>query len=257
MKKRLDILLVERKFFLSRNKAQNAISDGQIYVQGEQVTRAATLVENDASIEIEGSNFVSRGGEKLAKALEDFKIDPGNYVILDGGASTGGFTQCLLKNGARRVYAVDVGHGQIAEELRNDPRVVVRECVNLRHAAEDFLPERVDLVVLDLSFISLCLIINRVVMFLKKDGLLLALVKPQYEIGPGKVNRRGLVKNPQQQKLAIKKVWECAIKADLGFLGLIESPIPGKEGNKEYFLLTEKSGKNMLTCDILEKIFTK
>lgn len=257
MKKRLDILLVERKFFPSRNKAQNAISDGQIYVQGEQVTRAATLVENDASIEIKGSNFVSRGGKKLAKALQDFKIDPGSFVILDGGASTGGFTQCLLRNGARRVYAVDVGHGQLAEELRNDPRVVVREGVNLRHISEDFLPERVDLAVLDLSFISLCLIIHRVVMFLKKNGLLLALVKPQYEIGPGKVNRRGLVKDPQQQKLAIKKVWECARNADLGFLGLMESPITGTEGNKEFFLLTKKSGKNILTCDILEEIFAR
>jgi 23S rRNA (cytidine1920-2'-O)/16S rRNA (cytidine1409-2'-O)-methyltransferase len=236
-KTRLDQLLVSRGLAQSRAQAQALILGGRVLLAGGATAKAGTLVAEDAALTLKPApQFVSRGGEKLAAALEHFQVSPKGKVALDAGASTGGFTQVLLLGGAARVYAVDVGYGQLDQSLRTDPRVVSRERQNLRLLSREAVPEPIDLITLDLSFISLTLVLTRMREFLRPGGAILALVKPQFEVGKGKVGKGGVVRDAMLQQEAVRKV--AAAAADLGFQvsPAFPSPLKGPKGNQEYFL---------------------
>ncbi len=240
---RLDTLLVSRGLAESRALAQALILAGRVRVEGRPVTKAGTLVAADAVLEILGpaSPYVSRGGGKLAAALEHFGVDPRGMVCLDAGAGTGGFCHVLLLRGAARVYAVDVGYGQLHPSIRQDPRVVVLERVNIRLLPKEAVPEPVDLATLDLSFISLTLVLPRIVEFLKPEGSILALVKPQFEVGKGRVGKGGVVRDPALQQEAVAKVAQAARGLGLAAGEGFPSPLKGPKGNQEYFLYLRKS----------------
>jgi 23S rRNA (cytidine1920-2'-O)/16S rRNA (cytidine1409-2'-O)-methyltransferase len=233
----------------SRSQAQALILAGRVLVgrvlvRGQPVTKAGALVPEDAEVTLKApaSRFVSRGGEKLAAALAHFHLDVSGLAALDAGASTGGFTHCLLLHGARRVYAVDVGYGQLAQSLREDPRVVVLERRNLRLLPREAIPEALDLATLDLSFISLTLVLPKIVEFLRPGGAILALVKPQFEVGKGKVGKGGVVRDPVLQQEAVDRV--AAAAASLGLSPVspaFPSPLKGPKGNQEYFLYVKLS----------------
>ncbi len=237
-KTRLDQLLADRGLVPSRAQAQALILAGRVAVAGAVVSKAGALVPEDAEVVIKAppSRYVSRGGEKLAAALAHFKVSAAGQVALDAGASTGGFTHVLLIQGAKKVYAVDVGYGQLDASLRRDPRVVVLERRNLRVLPREDVPEPVDLATLDLSFISLTLVLPKILEFLKPRGEVLALVKPQFEVGKGKVGKGGVVRDLQLQQEAVAKVARAA--ASLGFQvsPAFPSPLRGPKGNQEYFL---------------------
>ncbi len=248
MKKRLDLLLLERGLFSSRNKAQAAIRKGEVTVEGEIVKTPAAKISFEAPIKVESQDpYPGRGGVKLNGALEDLDFDPEGMIVLDGGASTGGFTACLLERGAKKIYAVDVGSNQMVPELRQDPRVVVIENYNLRYFSSDLTREQLDLIVLDLSFISATKVIPNLVTALKEGGFFLTLVKPQFEVGPQKVGKRGLVPGEEDQYYAVKKVVETKLKNGLGFIGIAPSRLAGVRGNQEYFLLMQKGGVGEFT----------
>jgi 23S rRNA (cytidine1920-2'-O)/16S rRNA (cytidine1409-2'-O)-methyltransferase len=238
LKTRLDQLMVTRGLADTRAKAQALILAGRVRVDGRPVTKAGTLVPAGAEIVLKepSSPYVSRGGDKLAAALDHFGVDPQGKICLDAGASTGGFSQVLLLQGAARVYAVDVGYGQLDLIVRNDPRVVVLERTNIRFLPEEVIPEPVDLATLDLSFISLTLVLPKIVEFLKPGGEILALVKPQFEVGKDRVGKGGVVRDPALQQEAVDKVARAArhlgLQVSAGFL----SPLKGPKGNQEYFL---------------------
>ncbi len=238
LKQRLDEVLVKRQLAGSREQAQRMILAGLVTVDGTRVEKRATLVSGQAAIAVEGpaSPFVSRGGDKLAPALDAFSLLVTDRVVLDVGASTGGFTDCLLQHGARRVYAVDVGYGQLDWNLRNDPRVVVLERRNIRHLDLAAVPEPIQLAVIDVSFISLRLVLPCVAKFLAHGATVVALVKPQFEAGMKQVGRGGVVRDDGIRQEVARRIQEVA--QDLGFehLGLFDSPVPGKKGNREIFL---------------------
>lgn len=242
-KQRLDQLLVERGLVDSRSRAQALIMAGLVYVNGQKVDKAGTKIADDKPVELRGQDhpWVSRGGLKLDKALTAFAIDPAGWVCLDVGASTGGFTDVLLQNGAARVYAVDVGYGQLAHKLRTDPRVVVLERTNARHLTAAEVPEPVDLVVTDASFIGLRTVLPVPLSFLKPGGLVVALIKPQFEVGKDRVGKGGVVRDPalHEEVCATIRAW---FAEDLGWtvLGLTESPIKGPEGNVEFLIAARK-----------------
>lgn len=235
-KKRLDILLFERGLAPTRSKAQAYIMAGEVLVNGERVDKVGTKFAEDVEIRVKSRpQFVSRGGEKLAGALSDFNYDPSNKICADVGASTGGFTDCLLQNDAKLVYAIDVGYGQLAYKLRSDERVVVMERTNARYL--EALDEPIDLVVVDASFISLSLLLPVIKLWLKKDGDVIALIKPQFEAGKSEVGKGGVVKDETVHERVIRDVAEFA--QTLGFIvsGLTVSPIKGlKEGNTEFLI---------------------
>ncbi len=236
---RLDSLLVERGIASGRDAARAMIADGLVTVNGSVVLRPAALAAPDAEILLaESPSYVSRGGVKLEGALDAFDLDPSGLACLDVGASTGGFTDCLLQRGAARVYAVDVGYGQLAWSLRNDPRVIVMERQNARHPLE--IEEPINLAVADVSFISLTLVLPSIVETLAPDGIVLALVKPQFEAGREDVGRGGVVRSPSARANAIGSVALWAIEGGLRVLGVRESTITGPKGNHEYFLLLRK-----------------
>lgn len=235
-RQRLDQLLVERGLSESRARARALILAGQVLVNGQRADKAGQLVPADSEVRVlEALPYVSRGGLKLEAALEGFGIRVEGRVCLDVGASTGGFTDCLLQRGARRVYAVDVGVGQLDWKLRGDPRVVVREGVNARYLSPEDLGEPVDLAVCDVSFISVTLILPRLVPLLKETGEMVILIKPQFEVGRGQVGKGGIVREPELHRAACARVEEAAAK--LGFRSsMMESPIRGAEGNQEFLL---------------------
>lgn len=235
-KRRIDQLLVDRGLAPTREKARALILAGSVTVDGQVVDKAGQTVPADSRIEVAaGLPFVSRGGVKLAAALDHFGISVKGKICLDIGASTGGFTDCLLQRGALRVYAVDVGAGQLDWKLRNDPRVIVKEGVNARYLTREHVPEPVDLATCDVSFISVTLILPAVAPLLRENGGMVILVKPQFECGRGQVGKGGIVRDPEAHRAACEKVME-AVKR-LGFAGrLMESPITGAEGNKEFLL---------------------
>jgi len=237
-KTRLDQVLVERGLASSRARAQALIMAGQVLVKGAVVDKAGALVSPAAEITVlaEKRRFVSRGGEKLAAALEHFQLPVAGKVALDVGASTGGFTHCLLWHGAQRVYAVDVGYGQFDPQLRQDPRVVLRERTNIRYLAAEALPEKVDLVTLDLSFISLTVVLPKIMEFLRPGGAILALVKPQFEVGKGQVGKGGVVRDPALKQAAVAKVAQAAQDLGLKVSAPFPSPLKGPKGNQEFFL---------------------
>jgi len=241
-KERLDKILVARGLAESREKAQALILAGEVYVNGERVDKAGTKVPLEAEIEVRGRGlpYVSRGGLKLEKAIKEFGLRVDGLVCADLGASTGGFTDCLLQHGARRVYAIDVGRGQLHFRLREDPRVVVMEGVNARYLRPDDLPEKVDLVTIDVSFISLTKVLPAAKEILKPGGLIVALIKPQFEVGRGRVGKGGVVRDASLHQEVIEKIKDFARELGLEVLGVTESPILGPAGNKEFLILLRK-----------------
>ena len=227
--------LVERGLAPSRERAQALILAGRVEVDGRRADKAGQAVAEEASITVgqPPHPFVSRGGVKLAAALDHFALDPAGFVCLDVGASTGGFTDCLLQRSAARVYAVDVGHGQLDAKLRADPRVVVREKVNARALSTAEVPEPVDLAVVDVSFISLRLILPALVPLVKKGGVIVCLVKPQFEAGRGEVPRGGVVKSPETRRRVVGEIEAAGTSLGLSSLGALASPILGARGNEE------------------------
>ena len=236
MKERLDIFLTEKKFFDSRARAKAMIMAGKILVNGQKVDKAGTLVPSDAAIKILGEEmpFVSRGGLKLQKALDVFKIILSGKIAIDVGASTGGFTDCMLQRGAKKVYAIDVGYGQLAWKLRSNVRVVNFERTNIRNVTrEDFLDE-IDFVSIDVAFISLEKVLPVVFDVLKDSGEVVALIKPQFEAGREHVGKRGVVRDKKIHAAVIEKILNFAADVGFGIRGLDFSPVKGPEGNIEY-----------------------
>lgn len=234
--KRLDQRLTELGLAESREKAKATIMSGLVYVNGQKSDKPGTPVADDAEIEVRGAAcpYVSRGGFKLAKALESFGIAPEGWVCIDCGASTGGFTDVLLKNGAAKVYAVDVGYGQLAWSLRTDGRVVVMERTNARNLTPDMFPERMDMAVMDLSFISIRLVLPAVRALVKDGGRCVCLIKPQFEAGKADVGKKGVVRDRAVHERVLREMTEFFPTAGWKLTGLDYSPIRGPEGNIEY-----------------------
>ena len=241
-KTRLDVLLVERGLQESRQKAQATIMSGLVFVNQQRVDKPGTSVANDAEIEIRGNTlqYVSRGGLKLEKAMASFPIDLHGTVCGDIGASTGGFTDCMLQNGAKKVYAVDVGYGQLAWKLRSDPRVVCLERTNARYLTHEQIPEELDFASIDVSFISLKLILPAVCGVLRQSGHVACLVKPQFEAGREKVGKKGVVRDPAVHLEVLEHFLEHAKDSGFTVLDITYSPIRGPEGNIEYLGFLEK-----------------
>ena len=233
-KERLDRVLMVQGLVSSRETAARTVLAGGISVDGVIVDKPAKLVPLDAKIKVvQPALFVSRSGEKLAAALDAFHIDPRGTIGLDVGCSTGGFTDCLLQRGATRIYAVDVGYGQFEWRLRQDSRVVLLERTNVRYVDRTAIPEPIDLAVIDVSFISLTLVLPAVVHLLNKAAVVVALVKPQFEVGKGQVGRGGIVRDDPQREAVTKKVIACAAHLGLQLKGILDSPVIGRKGNRE------------------------
>ena len=251
-KTRLDVLLVERGLQESRQKAQATIMSGLVFVKGQRVDKPGTAVPNDAEIEVRGNalKYVSRGGLKLEKAMAAFPIDLHDAVCGDIGASTGGFTDCMLQNGARKVYAVDVGYGQLAWSLRSDERVVCMERTNARYLTHEQIPEELDFASVDVSFISLKLILPPLCGLLRQGGHVACLVKPQFEAGKEKVGKKGVVRDPAVHLEVLEHFLDYAKESGFTVLGLTYSPIRGPEGNIEYLGYLEKGDWQERTFDL-------
>lgn len=236
-RRRLDLLLVERQLVASREEGRRRILAGEVLVSGQPATKAGNLIDNAALITLKAAApYVSRGGVKLAKALKEFAIDVAGKNALDVGASTGGFTDCLLAHGAAQVIAVDVGYGQLDWKLRNDPRVVVLEKTNIRHLDGATLPFVPQLATIDASFISLKLILPKVRALIAADAAVIALIKPQFEVGKGKVGKGGVVRSAEEHQRVIEEIRQSAVDCDFQVLGVTESPLLGPKGNKEFLL---------------------
>lgn len=242
MKERLDILLVRRGLAASRERARALILAGTVIVDDHRIDKAGQQVESTAEIRLKGSDipYVSRGGLKLARALEAFALDVGSRVALDVGASTGGFTDCLLQHGAALVYAVDVGYGQLAWSLRDDPRVVNLERTNIRQLQADSLPRRPDLAVIDASFISLDKVLPNTLALLAPQADIIALIKPQFEVGRGQVGKGGVVRDPQQHEDVVTRIRALAASLGCRVHGVVESPVLGSKGNREFLIHLQK-----------------
>ncbi|HEY7784320.1 MAG TPA: TlyA family RNA methyltransferase [Pyrinomonadaceae bacterium] len=244
-RERIDKLLVERGIAESRTKAQAMVMAGVVLVDDRRIEKPSDFVTSNSEIRIKGSDnpaarYVGRGGLKLEAALREFSIDPEGMICLDVGASTGGFTDCLLQHGARRVVAIDVGHNQIDWRLRTDTRVEVRERVNARYLKPDDFNEKFDLIVMDLSFISATKVLPALVPLLTSTGGLITLIKPQFEVGKGEVGSGGIVRDPEKRERVIQEVNHCARELGLDVRGLIESPIQGADGNVEFLAYYRK-----------------
>ena len=250
-------MLVSRGLVRSRELSRALIMEGKVFVNGNRITKAGTLVSETSEISLreESMPYVSRGGMKLEAALDFFAIDVKGKIIVDVGSGTGGFTDCLLKRGAQKVYCIDVGYGQLAWSLRNDPRVVLMERLNVRHLDmiireqeqrfkgqdfDDLMKNNIDMVTADVSFISLIKVIPAVLGFIKAGGGILALVKPQFEVGKGEVGKGGIVKEEEKRLKAVDRIRKELKDLGLRTIGIFQSPLPGREGNIEYFLYMEK-----------------
>jgi 23S rRNA (cytidine1920-2'-O)/16S rRNA (cytidine1409-2'-O)-methyltransferase len=255
-KPRLDRLLVERGLAPSRERAQALILAGVVRVEGRSGLKPGTLVPRDSAVSVSGPDhpFVGRGGVKLDGALSTLGVDVAGRTALDIGASIGGFTDCLLKRGALRVYALDVGRGLLDWSLRRDPRVVVVEGRNARYLASGDLPETIDLVVVDVSFISLRLILPPLPPLLSRGAEVLALVKPQFEVGKGETGRGGIVREPEKHLRSLRSVAAAALLAGFAARGACVSPITGAEGNREFFLHLSLSASGALSEDRLDNV---
>jgi 23S rRNA (cytidine1920-2'-O)/16S rRNA (cytidine1409-2'-O)-methyltransferase len=244
-RERIDKLLVERGLAASRAKAQALVMAGVVLVDEQRVAKASEMFTNEASIRVKhsddpASRYVGRGGLKLEAALHKFEVEVNGLLCLDVGASTGGFTDCLLQNGARRVVALDVGHNQIAWSLRTDERVEVRESVNARHLRPEDFAEKFDLAVMDVSFISATKVMPAIVPLLTEAGRLITLIKPQFEVGRGEVGRGGIVSDAAKHARVVEEVNAAARELSLEVRGVIESPVLGAEGNREFLALYER-----------------
>ena len=235
-KTRLDVLLFEKGLVPSRERAKTTIMEGLVYVNGQKADKAGMQVADDAQIEVRdtGKSFVSRGGKKIEKALDHFSIDPAGLVVMDVGASTGGFTDCLLRRGAQKVYSIDVGYGQLAWSLRQDPRVKCMERTNIRYVTPEMLEETPSLAVIDVSFISLRLVLPVVSGLLSEEGRIACLIKPQFEAGKGKVGKKGGVREPAIHREVLEAFLENAHAAGMQVHDVTFSPIKGPEGNIEF-----------------------
>ena len=256
IKKRLDVLLVDRGLAENRTKAQAVIMSGLVYVEGQKADKSGTSYEETVEIEVRsgGCPYVSRGGLKLEKALRDFGVDPTGFVCSDSGASTGGFTDCLLQQGASKVFAIDVGYGQLDWKIRSDPRVVVMERTNVRYVTPEDLGEPLDLSVIDVSFISLRIVLPVIKTFLKPTGQVLCLIKPQFEAGKEKVGKKGVVRDPAIHKEVLDDFVELTRETGFTILGLTFSPVKGPEGNIEFLAhltLDDKTGIEPDTASVV------
>lgn len=245
MKERLDVLLVQRGLAASREKAKAVIMAGDVLVNGQREDKAGTMFDEKAEITVKGSQmkYVSRGGLKLEKAMSHFDVTPSGKVCMDIGASTGGFTDCMLQNGAVKVYAVDVGHGQLAWSLRNDERVVCMEKTNIRYVTPEDIEEPVAFASIDVSFISLTKVLLPARGLLTEDGEIVCLIKPQFEAGREKVGKKGVVRDPAVHREVIEKVAAYAMAIGFDVLALEFSPIKGPEGNIEYLMHLKKGSE--------------
>lgn len=254
-KKRLDLLLVEKGFFSSREKARAAIMAGQVLVEGQKVSKPGAAVAAESKLEVLATlPYVSRGGLKLARALEFFHINVTGCTALDVGASTGGFTDCLLQAGAARVYAVDVGYGQLAWSLRNDPRVVVLERTNIRYLKPEQLSPPPDFVTVDVSFISLTKVLPVLASLLVPGAAGVLLVKPQFEAGRQQVGKKGVVRDPLVHEAVLRQIWEEVNRLGWGVLGLTHSPVRGPEGNIEYLLYFATGRPDVLDAQTIQQV---
>jgi 23S rRNA (cytidine1920-2'-O)/16S rRNA (cytidine1409-2'-O)-methyltransferase len=237
-KERLDVLLVQRGLCPSREKAQRLIMAGGIFSGGTRMDKASQTLPDDTPLEVRAAErYVGRGGLKLEGALAHFSLDPGGLTCLDVGASTGGFTDCLLQHGAAKVYALDVGHGQLDWKIRSDPRVVVMEHCNARHLQAGDLPEKVQLAVADVSFISLTLVLPPVAALLTDGGMIVALIKPQFELSRAEVGRGGVVRDDAARQRAVDKIRDFALRLGWNWGGVVDSPVAGADGNRELLCL--------------------
>ena len=242
MKERLDVLLVKKNLAESREKAKAVIMAGIVYVDDQKEDKAGSMFEETAKIEVRGSTlkYVSRGGLKLEKAMTHFGVTLDQKICMDVGASTGGFTDCMLQNGAVKVYSVDVGHGQLAWKLRNDPRVVCMEKTNIRYVTPEEIPDKIQFVSIDVSFISLTKVLGPVKALMEPDGQVVCLIKPQFEAGREKVGKKGVVRDPAVHLEVLKHFLDHAKESGFTVLGMTYSPIRGPEGNIEYLGYLEK-----------------
>ncbi len=252
VKKRLDMLVYERGFAESREKAKAIIMSGIIYVDNQKSDKPGTAYSEDVKIEMRGNKlkYVSRGGLKLEKAIDVFKIDLKDKITMDIGASTGGFTDCMLQNGAEKVYSIDVGHGQLDWKLRNDSRVVNLERTNVRYVTREQVPDEIDFFSVDVCFISLSLVLPAVRPLLKDDCTAVCLIKPQFEAGRGNVGKNGVVRDKNVHKDVIGKIYEFCLSNGFDVMGLDYSPIKGPEGNIEYLLYIRRSDEPMTVNEI-------
>ena len=242
MKERLDVLLVNKGLCESRQKAKAIIMSGNVYVENQKEDKAGSMFDVNANIEVRGHvlPYVSRGGLKLEKAINNYNLDLKDKICMDVGASTGGFTDCMLQNGAIKVYSVDVGHGQLAWKLRNDERVVCMEKTNIRYVTNEDIPDLIDFTSIDVSFISLTLVLPVVKMLLNIGGEVVALIKPQFEAGREKVGKKGVVRDPEVHFEVIEKVVNFSNELGFKLLDIEFSPIKGPEGNIEYLIHLKK-----------------
>lgn len=254
----MDKILVSRGLVKSRELAKALIMEGKVFVNSKKITKTGTPVSETSEISLKEGElpYVSRGGLKLEAAINFLNIDLNDKIIMDVGSSTGGFTDCLLKKGAKKVYCIDVGYGQLAWSLRKDPRVIPMERTNIRYLDkilrsqesegrgqefEDLIKSNIDMATVDVSFISLLKVIPKVIEFLKKDGEILALIKPQFEVGKGEVGKGGIVREEEKRLRAVENVQENSEKLGLGIIGIFRSPLPGQKGNIEYFLYMKRA----------------
>jgi 23S rRNA (cytidine1920-2'-O)/16S rRNA (cytidine1409-2'-O)-methyltransferase len=239
-RERLDKILVERRLVDSREEGRGRILAGEVWVNDQPVTKVGTLINENAAIRLKATSpYVSRGGIKLARALQEFSVDLNGRTVLDVGASTGGFTHCVLMHGAKQVYAVDVGYGQLHWKLRNDPRVLVLEKTNIRALNVSDLPGPADFATIDVSFISLRLVLPQVKTLLSANGAIVALIKPQFEVGKGKVGKGGVVRSHEEHVRVVDEISDAAASLGYNVRAVIESPLLGPKGNKEFFIHLE------------------
>ena len=241
-KQRLDLIIVEKGLVKSRQRARALIMAGRIRVNGQLVDKPGFFVSGKDKVDFKGDEnpYVSRGGLKLEAALKNLPVNVSGAVCIDVGASTGGFTDCLLQHGAERVYAVDVGYGQLAWEIRRDQRVVVIERTNVRHMSDNAIPQAADLITIDVSFISLKIVVPAVIRFLKPNASILALIKPQFEVGKGQVGKGGVVKDPQLHQNVITELSDFFSTLQLLPQSVYPSPLLGPKGNREFFILLKR-----------------
>lgn len=259
MKERLDVLLVQRGLVNTRQNARALIMAGDVFVNGQREDKAGTNINSDADIQLKGNTlrYVSRGGLKLEKAMKDFRIEIKDKICMDIGASTGGFTDCMLQNEARKVYAVDVGHGQLAWKLRSDERVVTMEKFNVRYITRADIDDDIEFASVDVSFISLKKILPAIKELLIPAARMVCLIKPQFEAGREKVGKKGVVRDPQIHIEVIENVFAFTTEIGFNILGLEYSPIKGPQGNIEYLMYIEKSeveGQIFSEADIFETV---
>ena len=258
MKERLDVLLVKRNLAESREKAKALIMSGIVYVNGQKEDKAGTTFDETAPIEVRGNTlkYVSRGGLKLEKAMTHFGVELKGKICMDVGASTGGFTDCMLQNGAVKVYSVDVGHGQLAWKLRNDERVVCMEKTNIRYVTHENIPDEIGFSSIDVSFISLTKVLGPVKALLKDDGQVVCLIKPQFEAGREKVGKKGVVRDKAVHKEVVTNIVNFLIDNEFTVLGLSFSPIKGPEGNREYlvYFTKDKERETDFKFDVIDQI---